>query len=76
MDNFNSLGRALALSGVCSTASAAERRAAWQTRPQVRRGLAAWHAIMWAAEVRVGHGSLKRAASRKVKVKPQRRNWS
>lgn len=61
--NFNSLGLALALTGVVSQFAAADRRAAWQTREPTRTQV--FKTRLFSAEAHVGHRLSRIAAMRR-----------
>lgn len=69
-DNFNSLGRALALAGVSGKMAATQTRAAWLSRPLTRTER--FKQALFNAECRAGHRLSKGAALRKIKLKPKR----
>lgn len=69
-DGWNSLGAALAATGILDRMAAEKRKAAWQTRRPTR--LERWHERVFEEEARGGHASSKRRALRKVRIKPKR----
>jgi hypothetical protein len=73
-DNFNSLGHALAMAGVCSQAAAARRpAAAWMTRPPTP--LERFHAALFNAEARVAHKTGQRAHAWKRSAKAEKTTY-